>query len=888
MYLRKLLHPATNLSHAFLLGAFLLFSFSGFASFYDFEVTVVDDSGQPLIGVHIFTDDYAKVNQVTDIDGKAILKNMNYGDIVNFTYIGFQKESIAFYKIRSLGGIIILKPEINDLSEVIVLGRRDDLPENVPYMVETITQKEIAFTNPQTSADALRDHAGVFVQKSQMGGGSPIIRGFEANRVLLVVDGVRLNNAIYRNGHLQNSITIDNSMLERMEVIYGPGSLMYGSDALGGVVHFRSKDPKLYFGDQHDGNIHETNVYSRFSSANSEKTFHADMNFGKREWASLTSFTFTDFDDLEAGSKRPEGYETFGQRKFYQFRKDGRDFWSENVNVGADSTFTPNYDLQIGTAYSQMDFLQKVRFQPSDNLYFIGNLQYSTTSNVPRYDNLTDTLGAANELKFAEWYYGPQKRFLVSLKTRILNVNRLYDKATIIASFQKIDEDRLKRKFKKTERTFNVEDVFVYSFTADFDKNLYASERHQLAYGFDVNHNKVNSTAGSINVNTEEVYRNELTRYPARGSTMTSLGAYTNLKWKSRDSVLNIDAGLRYSHVKLLSMFAPDSNLILWPQEYVDGIGGGNGDLTWGLGMTVNTKHQWQFRILGSSAFRSPNIDDFSKIREKNGYVTIPNPDLSPERSLNGEITLAKQFGRIRGGDGTALKLSATGFYTYLKDAIVRRTFCLPNGDCTLEMGGDILVTQANVNAETARVYGYSGNFMLQINESWELSSGINFTEGKSKIEFELNENIDTTLEVAMSHIPPIYGHTSLSWQSKNKKFKVEATARYNGRKDAEDYGVSGAILEQDGTIKLDRGGSSDNIDQGYSHYELDEDDNLVLIWDGSLAWTTYNLYTSWQLSKKYTLNFAIENITDIHYRPFSSGVSAAGRNFIITLRGKF
>lgn len=887
MYLRKLLHPATNLYQAFLLGAFLLFSSSGYA-FYDYEVTVVDESGLPLIGVHVYTDDYAKVNQVTDIDGKAILKNMNYADVVHFTYIGYQKESLAFYQIRSLGGIILMKPEVSDLSEIVVIGRRDDLPEHVPYKVENITQKQISFTNPQTSADALRDHGGVFVQKSQMGGGSPIIRGFEANRVLLVVDGVRMNNAIYREGHLQNSITIDNSMLERMEVIYGPGSLMYGSDALGGVVHFRSKDPKLYFGDTFDGNINETNAYTRFSSANYEKTFHADLNFGKREWASLTSFTFTDYDDLKAGSKRPEGYETFGQRRFYQVRRDNRDWWFENVIEEADSTFTPNYDLQIGTAYSQMDFLQKVRYQPSDKLYFIANFQYSTTSNVPRYDNLTDTVGAANELKFAEWYYGPQKRLLASLKTRILNSTRLYDKSTIIASFQKLDEDRLKRKFKKTERTFNVEDVYVYSITADFDKNLLASERHQLAYGFDVNHNTVHSVAGSINVNDEQVYQNELTRYPGRGSSMTSLGAYGNLRWKSRDTVLNVDLGLRYSHVNLHSKFLQDSSLIIWPQEYVDGIGKNNGDLTWGLGFTVNTKDQWQIRLLGSSAFRSPNIDDFSKIREKNGYVTIPNPNLKPERSINGELTIAKQFGKVYNGVGTAFKLSATGFYTYLKDAIVRRSFCLPNGDCTLAMGGEILETQANTNAVTARVYGYSANLLFQINESWELKSGINFTKGSSNTLFELDENIDTTLEVALSHIPPMYGQTSLSWQSKNKKFKIGGVVSYNGKKSPDDYGVSGAKLNSAGELELNREGSSDNIDKGYMHYEQDDNGNPVLVFDGSFGWTTYNLYTSWQMTEKYALNFAVENITDIHYRPFSSGVSAAGRNFIITLRGKF
>ncbi|RMG80430.1 MAG: TonB-dependent receptor, partial [Bacteroidetes bacterium] len=373
--------------------------------YYEYEITVMDESGLPLIGVHVYTEDHQKVNVVTDLDGKAILKDLQYADIVHFSYLGYQKLSLPFYKIRSLGGIIILKPEVNQLSEIVVIGRRDDRPEEVPFQVKNIDQKEIAFVNPQTSADALSSLGGVFVQKSQMGGGSPVIRGFEANRVLLVVDGVRMNNAIYRNGHLQNAITVDNSILERMEVIFGPGSLMYGSDALGGVVHFRSKDPKLYFGDKPGGYLMEGGAYTRFSSANEEKTIHADLNYGQKNWGSLTSFTFTDFGDLRAGSKRPKGYETFGQRRYFIKRK-GVDQRLENVIVHRDSSTTPNYDLQVGTAYSQMDFLQKIRFQPNEKVYFIGNFQYSTTSNVPRYDALTDTLGSAKELKWAEWYYG--------------------------------------------------------------------------------------------------------------------------------------------------------------------------------------------------------------------------------------------------------------------------------------------------------------------------------------------------------------------------------------------------------------------------------------------------------------------------------------------------
>ena len=133
-----------------------------------------------------------------------------------------------------------------DLNEIVVSASRfEEKRANVPQQMMMIKQKDIKFLSQPTSAELLQSSGQVLVQKSQLGGGSPILRGFEANKVLLVVDGIRMNNAIYRGGHLQNIISIDNSMLEKVEVIYGPGSVVYGSDALGGVIHFHTLKPQL-------------------------------------------------------------------------------------------------------------------------------------------------------------------------------------------------------------------------------------------------------------------------------------------------------------------------------------------------------------------------------------------------------------------------------------------------------------------------------------------------------------------------------------------------------------------------------------------------------------------------------------------------------------------
>ena len=130
----------------------------------------------------------------------------------------------------------------NQLEEVVVTTKRTiKEKEFIASQIESVSQKEIEFQNFQNTADLLANSGNVHVQKSQQGGGSPSIRGFEASRVLLLVDGIRMNNLTYRAGHLQNVITVDENMLENVDIFFGPSSTLFGSDALGGTVSMNTK-----------------------------------------------------------------------------------------------------------------------------------------------------------------------------------------------------------------------------------------------------------------------------------------------------------------------------------------------------------------------------------------------------------------------------------------------------------------------------------------------------------------------------------------------------------------------------------------------------------------------------------------------------------------------
>jgi len=149
--------------------------------------------------VQIFLND--KAVDATDINGEVIFKDeIVPSDKITFTYLSYKPLDLLFKEIQAKNMHVVLEPDNTEIDEVIIIGRNEKVKSGVLLQAEIINAKEIAELEAQTPADLLEKNGSVFIQKSQMGGGSPVIRGFEANKILLVLDGVRLNNAIYRSG----------------------------------------------------------------------------------------------------------------------------------------------------------------------------------------------------------------------------------------------------------------------------------------------------------------------------------------------------------------------------------------------------------------------------------------------------------------------------------------------------------------------------------------------------------------------------------------------------------------------------------------------------------------------------------------------------------------
>lgn len=823
-----------KLSFVMLLALLTLPSISSFAQ--GLPIRVLDaQTKEGLIGAHIYNEDRS-FGIVTDENGVAKIRGIALDEKLTFSYTGYRDRILTLKAIIANEDTVLMEDISFALATTEIVGITKDAERqaDIANQISVIDAKKIALLNPQNSADLLQA-SGVFVQRSQMGGGSPIIRGFEANKLLIVIDGVRLNNAIYRNGHLQNVITIDNAVLDRTEIVQGPSSVIYGSDALGGVMHFVTKDPQLALQKAKE-EIFGGSAYARYSTVNNERAVHLDFNYGTRKLALLSSVTYSSFGDLRIGANGMEEYPSFGEKHFYVARTslNGENF---------DSVFTnPNPLIQKFTGYKQLDILQKVKYQYSNELGITLNFQYSTTNDVPRFDQLNEFEIVEGDTpvdndtipKFATWNYGPQNRLFVSAKARYLPKDNEYmDEADVILSYQKVDEDRIKRRYRKDWEENQEEDVHVIALNADAVKVFNRQRNQKLLYGAEFIYNKVNSNAFNRNVESGIIDTRALTRYPNGGSFMASGAFYMNYRHSITEK-LSIMAGSRYTYTFLNSQFRTDSLLLPLPFNEITI---NNGALTGSISTSYNFADGWYLDAVAATAFRSPNVDDYGKIRSKGGYVTFPNDSLTSEKSLNAEVSLTKQV-------GNTFLISGTYYYTYLFDAIVRDYFSF-EGENLFFIDGSYDTIQANVNAGQAFINGVSASMQVNLLKNLSLKSSFNWVRG-----------INVTANEPLAHIPPAYGQTSLSYETNKMEFTF--LTRYNGWKRLADYAP----------------GSSDNLEFATP--------------DGTPSWAIYNAYLKYALSPKITLNFAVENILDTHYRPFSSGVSAPGRNFILTFRNSF
>jgi hemoglobin/transferrin/lactoferrin receptor protein len=691
---------------------------------YSQIVTVSDENnGLVLQDVYIYVDQ--PIMQLkTNTFGQATIQDATQTSLLTFSHIGYDIVLMTYAQLKENNFCVFMRPISIGLEGVVVSANRWEQPKaETTERITTLSSRDRQFIQPQTTADWLASSGEVFVQKSQQGGGSPMIRGFSANRLMYTIDGVRMNNAIFRAGNLHNVISLDPYATERIEILFGPSSVMYGSDAIGAVMSFHSLPLRF---SSSDTIYTHCNLQGRFSSANREKTGHIHLQLGGKKIAWTSSLTRYEAGDLRMGSLGPN-----------EFLRP--DFVTSGAN--GDSILTnPDPRIQTPSGYSQWNVLQKLGIKINKSLVIDYAYHGSFNTGFARYDRLIEKSAIGQPIS-SVWEYGPQIWQMHRLSGTYSRANFCFDKARVQMAKQQFAESRIDRPFAGKNQYLlrrQAEMVDGWNLNMDFQRQI---GKASLYYGAEWVFNMVMSQGSGKDIRTDNIV-NVPDRYPA--SNWQSLGFYAktyvpvskNVAW---------EGGMRFNNVQMVADF--NRLLSFYPFPFNRAFQSNSG---WTAGTGLLWKSSPKLHLFGrfSTGFRAPNVDDLGKLFDfVAGEVVVPNINLRPEYAYHFEI-----------GSSYSLKfmnIKAGSFFTWLDKAMVRRPFQI-NGYDSLVFNGTLSRIYAIQNAAYSSVYG--GHITMDINPFSGLNARLscNIQRGTEEM---ANGN-----KSAARHAAPIFGHGSVSY----------------------------------------------------------------------------------------------------------------------------
>jgi len=717
--------------------------------------------------------------------------------------------------------------DIESFEEILLSSQRfQQKRKETPRQIEVVSAKRLSELQPATLGDALINTGQVFVQKSQMGGGSPVLRGFEASRVLMVIDGVRMNNATYRAGHLQDIITIDPFILDRMEVNFGAGSTLYGSDALGGVLYFKTKDATL-------GEFSvKPSATVRYQSASNSVIGNVGLKVQSAKVGLLLSATRSQFGDLRSGSKNYSDWDTFGLLPKYVTQMNGRDTMLVNDDP----------QLQKGTGYSQTDLFAKI-FTKTGKVEHMVNLQKSMSDIIPRYDRMSQFNNG--KPVYGRWDYAPQNRGCISYTAKAGSEDH-HTRLTLAQ--QRIEVGRVTRNFDEVMERIQRDAVRMR--TVNLDRHDQLSASFTLNSGVEMVWNAVKSVGINKNISTLAETATKA-RYSDSGATTQMHSVFAQGIYKMAKTGTVIQGGVRVSKYSLEALFSTANP---WKLPY-QSISFATTTPSYDMGLTQQLKKGLLLKASVNQAYRNPNVDDMTKVFDSKpgAKLLVPSADLKAERSTTVDLGVLWRKDR-------SFAIEAGVFSSAVKNLLLDQPGTL-NGEDSLMYDGRLTPVYQLQNVALGEISGMYLNAKVRLVKDLWFSGSLTQTKGIYRLD-------DAAAEQPLDHIPPVYGQASLRWNGKG--WFAETQCLFNGMKKAEDYSSSGEDnqeLQPIGLADINGDGKADGFNP---------------------AWQCWNIRGGYQHRSGLTATLAIENVLDLHYRYFASGMSAAGRSVNVSLAYSF
>jgi len=608
----------------------------------------------------------------------------------------------------------VLALEESTPSQTIVTAPRSDAPATQSRAdVTVVTAAQLARTGERSLPRAIERAAGigVWLQETNVGGGAPILRGLIGEKVLIVIDGVRVNDATTRLGPNQSLNTIDPAIVERVEIVRGPASVLYGSDAIGGAILIWTKSRAPGSKDLR-GNMNGVQVGVDGGYESATNGFKGSLG---------TSLSTSSDGFLVVGS--------YGQWN----ELDGGD--GDLGSLGTDEIDNTGYHANavFGSWIHAFDEHRSLRFAARIHRDF----------DVPRTDRLNVGYGQTAPSS-AEFRFALQENAGATLTYADTESNFLGDRMQTRLFLREYNETRVQRNTGSTQRRIEQDDVRGYGLGVDFEKALGKSQI--LTYGVDLDIDDVDSSRTNLNIGTGVSVPGQPTFAP--NAHYQALGLFV------RDEILafepfDVTVGARYSRFDFSF------------NEFTSGPAGGNevdGDFDAVTGsLEVARPIGEGLRLIGRVAqgFRAPHLDDLARNATTFGGTEIANADLDPEESLTGEI--AFDYTRDVWAGSMAV------WYTEIDDAIGRRLTDIgvpaTLGDETylrdntgeVELYGIELTVQRKLGDVTA---DYSARVGVAVQQGRQFDDEVNPVTGEATYD-----------DVPARRMPPVHGFVSLLWE---------------------------------------------------------------------------------------------------------------------------
>jgi len=614
--------------------------------------------------------------------------------------------------------------------------------------------------------DALDTEIGVYLQQTTPGQGAPIIRGLKGSSILHLVDGMRLNNAIFRSAPTQYFALVPTGAVERIEVLRGTPASLYGSDAVGGVVQLVTRVPRFESGEiEYRGEI-----YGAYDTAELGRLLSGTIDAGNERIATTFSADLLETGDRRTGSGErigPSGYESRAARWALAGRPDEKRSWLFDVH-------------------------------------------YLEQPETPRVDELVAGFGQT-EPSSSEFFFKPNRRVFVH--GRYGHEDGMFGLDwNVDLAWQRIDDDRTSRDFESTDRRFESNRSDLYGLVVSGSR---VTDSGSWVAGVEAYRDEVSSRRSEESLDDGQV--TVLTpRFPD-GSEIERFALFGNTeRYVSARNILS--GGLRISREDVSLPATPVSaaaSIVVTDTS---------GDIGW----IFNASENWQIVANAGFGFRAPNVFDLGTLGNRPGNrFNIPNPELDSERVVQLDAGVRYSDDRAR-----------FELMVYTLDYSDRITSVL-TGDVTPE-GRDIV---QSVNAADSTIRGFEGGAEFFVSDTISLEAVLNYTWSEQRVPGSPTEPGD--------RIPPLSGRLNVSYDG-GGDIRLDAWLRFAGEQDR----LSARDVRDS---RIDPNGTS--------------------------GWGILGARGTWDAHGDWQLTLGIDNVFDKRYRVHGSGLDAAGRNLMVSVR---